>query len=98
MTMDHRRNPEPDPVVKARAMLAVAEEGVRRLEDAAQQAFCRLAAVASILTRMEMLAGSHEPEAADAAALYAARVCREAEILLRYVRSGWVGGHADPRY
>jgi hypothetical protein len=97
MTMDHQRNPEPDPVAKARTLLAAAEEGVRRLEDAAQQAFCRLAALAGILAGMEKLAGSHEPEAADAAALYAATVCREAEILLCYIRSGWVGGQADPR-
>jgi hypothetical protein len=97
MTMDHRRNPEPDAVAQARALLAAAGEGVRRLEGAAQQAFCRLAALAGMMARLEELAGSHEPEAAEAAALDAATVCREAEILLRYLRSGWVGGQGDPR-
>jgi hypothetical protein len=96
MTMDSRRNLEPGPVAQARALLAAAGEGVRRLGGAAHQAFCRLAALAGLLTRLEGLAGSHEPEAAEAAALDAATVCREAEILLRYIRSGWVSGQADP--
>jgi hypothetical protein len=87
--MDYRRISESDPLVQARTLLAAAGEGVQRLEDAAHQAFCRMAALAGILARMERLAGSREPEAAEAAALDAAVVCREAEILLRYVQSGW---------
>ena len=90
--MDQRRISEPDPVSQARALLTSAAEGVRRLEGAAQQAFYRLAALAGMLTRLERLAGSHQPEAAEAAALDAATVCREAEILLSYIRSGWVAG------
>ena len=90
--MDDRRNSESDPMTQARARLAAAAEGVRRLEGAAQQAFCRLAALAGMMARLEGLAGSHEPEAAEAAALDAATVCREAEILLSYIRSGWVAG------
>ena len=95
--MDERRNSKPDPVAQARALLAAAGEGVRRLEGAAHEAFCRLAALAGILARLEGLAGSHEPEAAEAAALDAATVCREAEVLIRYIRSGWVGGQPDLR-
>ena len=71
--MDDRRNSEPDPMTQARARLAAAAEGVRRLEGAAQQAFCRLAA------------------------LDAAMLCREAEVLLRYIRSGWVAGQGGFR-
>jgi hypothetical protein len=95
MTTDYRRISEPDLVAQARALLAAAGEGVRRLEGAAQQAFCRLAALAGMLARLEGLAGSHEPEDAEAAALDAATVCREAEILLRYIRSGWAAGPGE---
>jgi hypothetical protein len=91
MTMHYRRNPWPDCVAQARALLAVAAEGVEQLESAANQAFCRLAALAGLLARHEKLAESHEPEAAEAAALDAATVCREAEALLHYVRGGWTG-------
>jgi hypothetical protein len=97
MTMDHRRISELDPVAQARTLLTAAGEGVRRLEDAAHQAFCRLTALAGMLARLEELAGSHEPGATEAAALDAATVCREAEILLGYIRNGWVGGQAAPR-
>jgi hypothetical protein len=45
-----------------------------------------------------LLAGSHEPEAAEAAALDAAMVCREAEILLRYIRSGWATGPGEKNF
>jgi hypothetical protein len=91
MTMHYRRNPGPDGVAQARALLAVAAEGVEQLETAASQAFFRLAALTGLLARYEKLAESHEPEAAEAAALDAATVCREAEVLLHYVRGGWTG-------
>ena len=94
--MDHRRISEPDPVAQARTLLTAAGEGVRRLEDAAHQAFCRLAVLAGMVARLKELAGSHESEAAEAAALDAATMCREAEILLRYIRSSWFGGQAPP--
>jgi hypothetical protein len=87
--MHYRRNPWPDGVAQARALLAAAAEGVEQLESAAHQAFCRLAALAGLLARHEKPAGSHEPEAVEARALDAATVCREAEVLLRYVRGGW---------
>lgn len=89
MTMHNRHNPGPDGVAQARAMLAVAAEGVEQLESAASQAFFRLAALAGLLDRHKKLAGSHEPEAVEATALDAATVCREAEALLWYVRGGW---------
>jgi hypothetical protein len=92
MTMDHRRISEPDPVAQARTLLTAAGEGVRRLEDTAHQAFCRLTALAEMVARLEGLAESHEPEATEAAALDAAMVCREAKILLRYIRSVWIDG------
>jgi hypothetical protein len=95
MMMDHRRNPEPDPVSQAQALLAAAEERVPRLEDAAHQAFGRLAALAGMLARLEGLTESHEPEAAEAAALDADMVCHEAENLLRYIRSGWAAGPGE---
>ena len=52
--MDDRRNSEPDPMTQARARLAAAE-GVRRLEGAAHQAFCRLAALAGMLARLSQV-------------------------------------------
>ena len=53
--MDDRRNSEPDPMTQARARLAAAAEGVRRLEVAAQQAFCRLAALAGMMARLSQV-------------------------------------------
>ena len=90
--MDHRRSPEPNAVAQARALLAAAGEGVQRLEGAAQQAFCRLAALAGMMARLEELAGSHEPEAAEAAALDAATVCREATALVHALAARGTGG------
>ena len=52
--MDDRRNSEPDPMTQARARLAAAE-GVRRLEVAAHQAFCRLAALAGMMARLSQV-------------------------------------------
>ena len=40
-----------------------------------------------MLARLEELAKSCDPDAGDAAMLYAAAVCREAEVLLRYLDS-----------
>jgi hypothetical protein len=81
--MDYRRNRETDCVAQARTLLAAAARGVNQLEGAANQAFCRLAALRGILTRLEALTRSGEPDAAAAAALDAATVCREAKALLR---------------
>jgi hypothetical protein len=83
MTMDYRRNRETDCVAQARLLLAAAARGVNQLEAAANHAFCRLAALRGMLARLEKLAGSGEPYAAEAAALDAATVCREARALLR---------------
>jgi hypothetical protein len=80
--MDDRRNWEADPVAQARTLLAAATRGVNQLEGAANRAFCRLAALKVILARLEALAGSGEPDAAEAVALDAATVCREATALL----------------
>jgi hypothetical protein len=85
--MDQRHGPETDRVARARALVAAAAKGVARLESAANQAFCRLAALAGMLNRLEKLTGSRVPEAAEAAALDVATVCREAKVLLRYTRS-----------
>jgi hypothetical protein len=87
MTMNTRHAPEAHGVAQARNLLAVAAQEVDRLEIEASHAFCRLTALAGMLARLERLAVSHEPEADDAVALYAATVCRETEVLLRYIES-----------
>jgi hypothetical protein len=88
--MDHPHCPEDDRVARARALVAAAAEGVARLESTANQAFCRLAALAGMLNRIQELARSHVPDAAEAAALDAATVCREATALLCAIRArGW---------
>ena len=92
--MNARHAPEADGVTQARNLLAEAAQGVDRLEIEARQAFCRLTALAGMLARLEKLAVSHEPEADEAVALYAATVCREAEVLLRYIQSTLPNG--DP--
>jgi hypothetical protein len=83
--MEDLCTPETDRVVQARALLVAAAEGVKRLENAASQALCRFVALTGMMARLETLTGSPEPEAADAAALDAATVCRETKILLRYI-------------
>ena len=88
MTMDQRANPEADRVAQARALLEVAAKGVERLESAATLAFCRLAALKGLQARLEELAGSNLPDAAEAAAIDAATVCREAKALIRSVHRG----------
>jgi hypothetical protein len=96
--MDHRQSPEADRVARARALVAAAAKGVARLESEANQAFCRLTALAGMLRRLEELAGSRVPEAAEAAALDIATVCREAKVLLRYLRSrAWHPARVDAR-
>jgi hypothetical protein len=87
MTMNSQHAPEANGVTQARNLLAVAAQEVDRLEIEASQAFCRLTALAGMLARLERLAVSHEPEVDEAVALYAATVCRETEVLLRYIQS-----------
>jgi hypothetical protein len=86
--MDQRGYPEPDRIAQARALLKTAAKGVERLETAATLAFCQLAALKGLQTRLEELAGSNLPDAAEAAALDAATVCREAKALIRSVHPG----------
>ena len=85
--MNYRHDPEADGVAQARDLLAAAAQEVDRLEMVASQAFSQLTALAGMLTRLEKLAVSPEPEAVEAAALDAAMVCREAEGLIRYLNS-----------
>jgi hypothetical protein len=93
--MDHQNHQEDACVARARALLASAAIGVERLESAANQAFCRLAALTGLLARLERLVASEEPEAGEAAALDAATLCREATLLLRYICSPqWPLGRA----
>jgi hypothetical protein len=87
MTMDQRASPEADHVAQVRALLETAAKGVERLESAATLAFCRLAALKGLQARLEELAGSGLPDAAEAAAIDAATVCREAKALIRSVRA-----------
>jgi hypothetical protein len=83
MTMNHRGNLEADLVVQARALLAAAKRGVEQLEGAATLAFCRLAALQGLQDRVELLAGSPEPGEAEAGAIDASTLCREAKALIR---------------
>jgi hypothetical protein len=85
--MDDRHDREADRMARAHTLVARAAKSVEQLEDVAGQAFFRLTALTGMLGRMEELARSHDPEAVEAAALDAATVCREAEVLLRYVDS-----------
>jgi hypothetical protein len=85
MTMDEPCAAETDRVEQARALLAAAADGVKRLENASSEALCRFVALTGIMARLETLAVSPEPDAADAAALDAATVCRETTALLRYI-------------
>jgi hypothetical protein len=89
--MDDRHNPDADCVARARSLIAQAAKGVEQLENVSGHAFCRLTALAGMLTRLEELARSSDPDAIDAALLDAATVCREAEVLLRYTDSLQMG-------
>jgi hypothetical protein len=98
--MDQRANPEADHIAQARALLETAAKGVERLESAATLAFCRLAALKGLQARLEELAGSGLPDAAEAAAIDAATVCREAKALICSVharRKAAAGNRAAPR-
>jgi hypothetical protein len=91
--MDHQNNP--DATCVARGLLSAVAIGIERLESAAHLASCQLAALTGMLTRLEGLGGSGEPEAGEAAALDAAMVCRGAKVLLRYISSRqWPAGRA----
>lgn len=85
--MNSRHVAEADGVTQARNLLAVAAQEVDRLEIKASEAFCRLTALAQMLARLERLAVSREPESDEAAALYAATICREVESFLRHINS-----------
>jgi hypothetical protein len=85
--MNYRHDPAADGMAQARNLLATAAQEVDRLEIVASQAFCQLTALTGMLTQLEKLAVSHEPEAVEAAALELAMVCREAEGLIRYLNS-----------
>ena len=54
---------------------------VNQQESAAEQALDRLAALKGMLSQLKELAGSHEPDAAAAAAYSAAAVCRRPDLL-----------------
>jgi hypothetical protein len=85
--MNYQQAPKADGVAQARNLLEGAAQEVDRLEIVASQAFRRLTTLTGMLARLERLAVSRQPEAVESAALDAATVCREAEILLRYLNS-----------
>ncbi len=89
--MNDRHNPDADCVARARNLITQAAKAVEQLENVSGHAFCRLTALAGILTRLEEFARSSDPECIDAALLDAATVCREAENLLRFIDSHQVG-------
>ena len=101
--MGPQHNRDDAGVARARALLAAAAVGVERLESAAHEAFCRLAALTGMLARLEGRGGPQGPEADEAAALDAATLCREATVLLRYISSrqwpaGRVVANGGPRW
>jgi hypothetical protein len=83
--MHELHNSDADCVARARSLITRAALGVEQLEKVAGQAFCRLTALMGMLARLEDLAQSCDPEDVEAALLDTATVCREAEILLRYL-------------
>jgi hypothetical protein len=85
--MNHRFNPDADDVATARKLIAAAATGVKHLGNSADHAFYRLAALTGVLARLEGLVESHAPDAAEAAALDAAMVCRETKVLLHFIHS-----------
>src|SRR5262245_62037119 len=89
--MNDRDDPDADCVAQARNLINQAAKAVEQLENVSGHAFCRLTALAGILTRLEEFARSSDPECVDAALLDAATVCREAENLLRFIDSYQMG-------
>jgi hypothetical protein len=59
--MDHQNNPIAVSVARARALLAAATIGVERLERAAHQASCGLAALTGMLAQLEGRGGHVSP-------------------------------------
>jgi hypothetical protein len=86
-TMDDRHNTDVDCVARARNLIARAARGFEQLEDVASLAVGRLTALAGRMTQIEEQVQSPDPDAVVAGLLSAARVCREAEILLRRLDS-----------
>jgi hypothetical protein len=76
--MNHHGNLEADPVVQARVLLTAAKRGAELLAGAATLALRRLAGLQGLHTRVEHLAGSPEPGEAEAGAIDAATMCRQA--------------------
>jgi len=85
--MNNRHNSDADCLARARNLIARAAKGVDQLELVADLAFFRLTALGGMLARLEELATSLDPDTGDSEMLYAAAVCREAEVLLRYLDS-----------
>ena len=85
--MDDRHNTDVDYVARARNLIARSARGVEQLEDVACLSFCRLTALGGRMTEIEEQVQSPDPDEVDAGLLSAATVCREAEILLRYLDS-----------
>ncbi|HEY7326765.1 MAG TPA: hypothetical protein VH592_03950 [Gemmataceae bacterium] len=85
--MDYQHNSDADSVVRARGLIAQVARGVEQLEDVAGLAFCRLTALGGLMAQIEEQLQSLDRDAIDAGLLSAATVCREAEILLRYLDS-----------
>jgi hypothetical protein len=82
--MHKRHNPAAASVSRARTLVTRAAFGVRQLEKMSGLALCQLTAITGMLARLEELAQSYHPDS-EAVLLDAATVCREAEILLRYL-------------
>jgi hypothetical protein len=85
--MEIQYNPDVNRVAQARTLVGRAAKGVELMEEVVSQAFSRLAALRGMLARMEELTGSRDHEGLEAAALYAATVCRESMVLLHYLDS-----------
>ncbi len=85
--MDDRHNAKTDSVAQARHLMARVARGVEQLEDVAGLALRRLTRLGGMMAQIEEQVQSPDPDAVEAGLLRAATVCREAEILLRYLDS-----------